>query len=84
MSQDKTHTPTEPFPQSRVVHDEGQPVPSGAAQARSQEQEAVAQMAGQAQLAINEGGRTNDSSATENPEGAVHGLPKPALKGTWR
>jgi len=56
----------------------------GAAQALHQEQEALAQMGDKAQLGINEGGRTNDSSTQENPKGAVHGLPQPALKGTWR
>ena len=56
----------------------------GAEQAMDQEQAAVTQMGNNAQLGINEGGRTNDSSEQHNPEGAVHGLPKPALKGTWR
>ena len=59
-------------------------VPNGAEQAASQEREALQQMGTEAQLAINEGGRSNDSSERGNPEGAVHGLPKPALKGTWR
>lgn len=59
-------------------------VPNGAQQAASQEREALRQMGTDAKLAINEGGRNNDSSESDNPEGAVHGLPKPALKGTWR
>lgn len=57
---------------------------SGAEQAFEQERQAVTQMGEGAQLGINEGGRTNDSHEQHNPEGAVHGLPKPALKGTWR
>lgn len=56
----------------------------GATQAFNQEQDAVAQMGTDATTSINEGGRTNDSHAQTNPKGAVHGLPQPALKGTWR
>lgn len=55
-----------------------------ATQALQQEQDALQQMGAKAQLEINEGGRTNDSHEQHNPDGAVHGLPKPALKGTWR
>ena len=62
----------------------GEVVTDGATQARNQEAEALRQMGPQNTLDINEGGRTNDSSEPRNPDGAVHGLPKPALKGTWR
>jgi hypothetical protein len=71
-----TRGPTAPVAQGRAK--------DGAAQALEQEQEALAQMGDKSQLSINEGGRTNDSSTPDNPKGAVHGLPQPALKGTWR
>ena len=35
-------------------------------------------------LDVNEGGRTHDSSERHNPPGALHGVPKPSLRMTWR
>lgn len=59
-------------------------VPPKAVQEQEQMHEAVVQMGAPDGVAINEGGRTNDSRHQDNPPGAVHGLPTPALKGTWR
>lgn len=59
-------------------------VADAATREHEQAKEAIKQMGDKSKLQINEGGRTQDSSHTENPPGAVHGLPKPALKGTWR
>lgn len=59
-------------------------VADAATREHEQAREAIRQMGDKSKLQINEGGRTQDSSETENPPGAVHGLPKPALKGTWR
>ena len=59
-------------------------VPNHAAQEQEQMQAAVEQMGEDNALQLNEGGRTNDSREKENPKGAVHGVPLPSLKGTWR
>lgn len=59
-------------------------VADAATREHEQAKEALQQMGDKSKLQINEGGRTQDSTHTENPPGAVHGLPKPALKGTWR
>jgi hypothetical protein len=67
----------------RAANGEGQVVPTGADQSDAQARDALAQMGDEAKLQLNEGGRTNDSRAQKNPPGAVHGLPQPALKGTW-
>ena len=66
------------------VRDRAGDVADGATQAHDQEAEALRQMGDKRKLHINEGGRTQDSSHPDNPPGAVHGLPKPSLKGTWR
>jgi hypothetical protein len=71
-------------PQNQVPSDRDGDVPDAATQGHSQAREAVRQMGEKNKLNINEGGRTQDSSAKDNPPGAVHGLPTPALKGTWR
>jgi len=78
--------PSEPVAktQSRHSHMPGERQGDGVAQGLDQEQQALEQMGDQAKLNLNEGGRTNDSSTPDNPEGAVHGLPQPALRGTWR
>lgn len=80
-------TKPRPVPAKETAeHDRGGAVPQHAVQEQEQMQAATEQMAAHKEkhLAINEGGRTNDSSHTENPPGAVHGLPQPSLKGTWR
>lgn len=59
-------------------------VPTKAVQEQEQMREAVLQKGEADGIGLNEGGRTNDSRAQENPPGAVHGLPAPSLKGTWR
>lgn len=59
-------------------------VPPKAVQEQEQMREAVLQKGEAGGVGINEGGRTNDSTHQDNPPGAVHGLPTPALKGTWR
>lgn len=50
----------------------------------AQAKEALTQMNGKQKLDINEGGRTQDSTERENPPGAVHPIPTPAMKGTWK
>lgn len=81
--------PSTPAPQrvpsaQQSSHDRDGTVPSHAVQEQDEMQAATEQMGEHNRLQLNEGGRTNDSRETENPEGAVHGLPAPALKGTWR
>ncbi|RYF45709.1 MAG: hypothetical protein EOO38_15530 [Cytophagaceae bacterium] len=74
----------DPRPQGQAAPDRAGDVGDAATQEHAQAREAVRQMGDKNKLNINEGGRTQDSSAKENPPGAVHGLPTPALKGTWR
>lgn len=57
-------------------------VADAASREHQQAKEAIEQMGTGSKLQINEGGRTQDSTHTHNPPGAVHGLPKPAIKGT--
>lgn len=72
-------------PQTDQTHRDRQgDVADAATREHEQAKEAIEQMGDKAKLQINEGGRTQDSTHTENPPGAVHGIPKPGLKGTWR
>jgi hypothetical protein len=58
-------------------------VPDGRIQELTRAQEILRQQDA-ARLELNEGGRSHDSSERGNPPGAVHGVPKPSLRGTWR
>jgi hypothetical protein len=58
-------------------------VPDGRIQEFERTKETLRQQR-DAHLDINEGGRSNDSSERHNPPGAVHGIPKPSLRMTWR
>ena len=82
-----SRTPTQPMPapDAKLQSEERNGhVPNHAAQEQEQMQAATEQMGAANKMTLNEGGRTNDSSVQKNPEGAVHGVPQPALKGTWR